>query len=273
MPYLDPPPAPAPVVVVKDVGGFVDAYRDQTERYRREDREVRLHECRSACTLALSLPNVCVYPYGTLKFHKAYNVNTKEADEGVSRELFNAYPPAVRARLGDLTRQYRVLRGAELIELGVRDCSEKRTIMVAKNTPPAARGAGIAQAMGSLVASLLPGEIAAQPRASATASAVRQPIPQRVATLDPKAVEWRSAPSVAPVPSVLPPERPSFEASFEIPLPPRRPVQIATIVQATPLELHPPDLIHGAVPPIPDRFLSYAPKDAMSVEMILRAVR
>ena len=121
--YLDPPPFPAPVIVLKDVGGYVSQYQAQTARYRQEGREVRVHECRSACTLALSLPNVCVYPTSLLKFHKAYNANTREADEGVSGELFRSYPAAVQARLGGLTREYRVLTGSELIALGMRNCN------------------------------------------------------------------------------------------------------------------------------------------------------
>ena len=121
--YLDPPPFPAPVVVMKDVGGYVSEYQAQTARYRQEGREVRLHECRSACTMALGLPNVCVYPGSLLKFHKAYNANTRESDEGVSGELFRSYPAAVQARLGGLTREYRVLTGTELIALGMRNCN------------------------------------------------------------------------------------------------------------------------------------------------------
>jgi hypothetical protein len=62
---------PAPVVVTKDVGGSVVDYQAQTARYRLSGREVKLHGCRSACTMALSLPNVCVYPDSTLKFHLA----------------------------------------------------------------------------------------------------------------------------------------------------------------------------------------------------------
>ena len=132
MGYLAPPPDPAvPVVVHKDVGGLVTDYQARTEQYRRENREVRLHECRSACTLALSLPNVCVYPGSVLKFHKAYDKNTKIADEGVSAALFNSYPPAVQARLGTLTREYRNLSGSELISLGVRNCNEN-PIMLAR---------------------------------------------------------------------------------------------------------------------------------------------
>ena len=122
--YLDPPPFPAPVVVMKDVGGFVSEYQAQTARFRQEGREVRLHECRSACTLALSLPNVCVYPTSLLKFHKAYNANTRAVDEGVSSELFRSYPAAVQARLGGLTREYKVLTGRELIALGLRECGQ-----------------------------------------------------------------------------------------------------------------------------------------------------
>lgn len=130
MSYLDPPPLPAPVVVTKDFGGLVTAYQARTEEYRATNREVRVHECHSACTLALSLPNVCVYPSSIFKFHQAYNELNHISDYGVSAELFNSYPDAVRARLGALTRNFKILTGAELIELGVRDCNEPR-IMVA----------------------------------------------------------------------------------------------------------------------------------------------
>lgn len=125
---------PAPVIVTKDVGGFVADYQAQTEIYRATGREVRLHECRSACTLALSLPNVCVYPTSVLKFHQAYDPRNREANDQVSQQLFQSYPAAVRARLGTLTRSYRVLRGSELIALGIRNCSEPR-VMVAAAAP------------------------------------------------------------------------------------------------------------------------------------------
>ena len=72
---------PAPVVVMKDVGGFVNEYQGQTEIYRASNREVRLHECRSACTLALSLPNVCVYKDSTLKFHMAYLRSARPSEQ------------------------------------------------------------------------------------------------------------------------------------------------------------------------------------------------
>ncbi len=140
MGYLAPPPEPAPVVVVRDIGGFVSDYRRQTAVYRAQNREVRLHECRSACTLALSLPNVCVYKTSILRFHQAYDQTSKQVDYGVSDELFQSYPPAVRARLGYLTRKYKSLTGAELIRLGVRDCNGPRDrqpqIMIARRNAP-----------------------------------------------------------------------------------------------------------------------------------------
>jgi hypothetical protein len=133
--YLSPPPSPQPVIVYKDVGGLVTDYETQTDVYRRENREVRLHECRSACTLALSLPNVCVYPDAKVKFHQAYNALTHEADLGVSARLFDSYPAAVRARLGYLTRQYKVLSGVELIALGMRNCEQNDRLLIAAKKP------------------------------------------------------------------------------------------------------------------------------------------
>jgi hypothetical protein len=114
---------PAPVIVTKDVGGFVMDYQTQTAIYRVSGRGVRLHECRSACTMALSLPNVCVYPDSTLKLHLAYDPRKHRTNADVSQQLFDSYPAAVQARLGTLTREYKVLRGSELIALGIRDCN------------------------------------------------------------------------------------------------------------------------------------------------------
>jgi hypothetical protein len=133
--YLQPPPMPAPVVVQKDVGGYVTDYEAQTAVYRGTGREVRLHECRSACTLALSLPNVCVYPDSILKFHQAYDPRNRQTNDAVSQQLFNSYPAAVRARLGGLTRAYRVLRGSELIGLGIRNCNDTKTMVATAAVP------------------------------------------------------------------------------------------------------------------------------------------
>jgi len=120
--YLHQPPAPAAVIVLKDNGGIVSKYTAQTARYKAESREVQLLECRSACTLALSLPKVCVYPWSVLKFHAATNRYTGGIDPIVTGVLMDAYPAKVRHYLGTLTPDFRVLTGAELIGLGIRDC-------------------------------------------------------------------------------------------------------------------------------------------------------
>lgn len=208
MSYLDPPPMPAAIVVQKDVGGLVRAYQDRTELYRAQNREVRLHECRSACTLALSLPNVCVYPSSTLKFHQAYNDITKEVDYGVTNELWSSYPQGVREKLGTLTRQYKVLRGSELIAMGVRDCNapaRQPRIMVARANP--ARAAGddnFLKGVRGAVASLFGGAPAAAP----------------IATPGPA--------KSAPAPET-PARPPSLQASISAPLPPPRPPMIGAI--------------------------------------------
>ena len=255
--YLDPPPFPAPVIVMKDVGGLVADYQARTEQYRAEGREVRLHECRSACTLALGLPNVCVYPSSLLKFHKAYDWNTKVRDEAVSAQLIAAYPPAVQARLGGLTREYRVLTGAELIALGVRDCNADQ-IQIARVKPaPAPRNApGGTDLFGSVLAMLSP------PAPQAPAVAARGSLaPVQTAVVRPAPAVIEPAPDVVEAiePTPLPPRRPSDLAvvaplvavAVDAPTPPRRPVDLAPPMPGL------PKLIAGAQPTLPYGVLSY----------------
>ncbi len=234
MGYLSPPPSPLPVVVQKDVGGLVSDYENRTEAYRRENREVRLHECRSACTLALSLPNVCVYPDAKLKFHQAYNEQTREADLGVSQKLFDSYPAAVRARLGVLTRQYKVLSGSELIALGVRGCGGENRVIIAtrKSAPPPVPAnplSEIARNVRMAVANALARPESAPPAPIVIAIPDRDSAPPALARLagDAKAraaktrladlARARGEPassSGAPAPSIpLPPHRPDFGSS------------------------------------------------------------
>jgi hypothetical protein len=240
--YLSPPPSPAPVVVYKDVGGLVTDYQAQTEQYRRENREVRLHECRSACTLALSLPNVCVYPDAKVKFHQAYNEITRETDFGVSNMLFASYPAAVQARLGYLTREYRVLSGTELIALGMRNCNGDSPTMIASRKQR--------QQAPTAVASIRPDAATPAPAASsglnpfgeiaqrvqtAVASALSTPqdAPRgsiRVAVADRSAASPEvSSNTVARSTATI--TLPQATAAFVAPLPPRRPPSEAFTAQ------------------------------------------
>lgn len=242
MGYLTPPPSPAPVIVYKDVGGLVTDYQAQTEIYRREGREVRLHECRSACTLALSLPNVCVYPDAQVKFHLAYNAINRETDAGVSAELFSSYPAAVQGRLGHLTRQYRVLSGTELIALGIRNCNGggDRTMIASAKTrtttpPPNADLFGqLAQSVQGAVSKAFGGPDGSAPQAPIrVAVAARNPA-TRVDMTTTGAIQA----SIPPQAFALPPKMPGdlrVEAAFgESPLPPRRPPSLAFIGEDVP---------------------------------------
>jgi hypothetical protein len=207
--YLSPPPNPSPVIVYKDTGGLVSDYEAVTELYRRQNREVRLHECRSACTLALSLPNVCVYPDAQVKFHQAYNALTREVDLGVSQKLFDSYPAPVRARLGALTRQYKVLSGRDLIALGMRNCSPGHDdgvqIASRKETAPA-----VAQAAEP------PREDPLQHMAQSVKTAVSKAL-QRQEGEPSQALAFADR-SPAPLPPMA-----GLTQEIEVPLPPRRP--------------------------------------------------
>jgi hypothetical protein len=258
--YLSPPPSPAPVVVYKDVGGLVTDYQAQTEQYRRENREVRLHECRSACTLALSLPNVCVYPDAKVKFHQAYNEITRETDFGVSNMLFASYPAAVQARLGYLTREYRVLSGTELIALGMRNCNGDSPTMIAARKQRQPAPTAVASARPDAAAPAASGgpnpfgELA-QKVQTAVASALSTPqdAPRgsiRVAVADRSAITPEvGGNTVARSSATI--VLPQADAAFVAPLPPRRPPSEAFTAQdAAPKNL----MIPGSQPILSAQF-------------------
>ncbi len=257
MGYLSPPPAPAPVIVYKDVGGLVSDYEAQTEQYRRENREVRLHECRSACTLALSLPNVCVYPDAKIKFHQAYNAISREVDLGISEKLFASYPAPVQARLGFLTRDYRVLTGVELIALGMRNCEGDNPVLVASRKQRQAPATAIASAPTG--ANPNPwGDIARKVQ-TAVAGALSAPADApggaiRVAVADRQPVRFVS--DAREIEGVTAKLADGPATSVDVPLPPRRPPSEAF----TATDAAPPPLatIHGSQPILSAQFVRTA---------------
>ena len=262
MGYLSPPPSPAPVIVYKDVGGLVTDYEARTEQYRQENREVRLHECRSACTLALSLPNVCVYPDAKVKFHQAYNEITRETDYGVSAKLFASYPAAVQARLGYLTREYRILTGTDLIALGMRNCNGDSPTMIAsrKQRQQAATAVASARPEATPAAGGLNpfGDLARRVQtAVASALSVPEEGPRgaiRVAVADRSSISPPDASSANAVARSAPAVAVSGASvtTLEVPLPPRRPPSEAfTSRDAAPKNL----LIPGAHPILSAQFM------------------
>lgn len=123
--YMNPPPLPSVVIVQNDVGGEFYSYLLQTEKYRKTNQKIVLISCRSACTMALSLKNVCVYPHSVLAFHAAYYEDSKEIAKRETNYIFSMYPKKVQERLSSLEKDFKKLSGSELIKLGVKACSLK----------------------------------------------------------------------------------------------------------------------------------------------------
>lgn len=121
--YLNPPPYPTPVHVI-DRGGYVEKYKQQTEIFRRSGQKIVLVRCHSACTMALSLPyeQVCVYSHSELKFHAAYDQDTRQIATEETAALFSMYPTKIQKKLVSLDREFKTLTGQQLINLGVQAC-------------------------------------------------------------------------------------------------------------------------------------------------------
>jgi len=276
---------PAPVIVMKDVGGPVADYQSQTAIYRASEREVRLHECRSACTLALGLPNVCVYPGSTLKFHLAYDPRNHQTNPEVSQQLFDSYPAAVRARLGTLTRNYKILSGSELIELGIRDCNEPKTnepkIMVASaaaGKPPLAAPLGaekplLAGLMDKMLSVFGAGKAAGRDRAAVSSRPAAKPALAEVLLAEiplpparPVELTQTAGAIAVQAPGQLvgeaagqPTTEPSLaEATHAVPLPARRPPDAALSAVHRLARVALPKIITGAQPILPPGFSAYA---------------
>lgn len=121
--YLNPPQMPTPAHII-DRGGYVEKYKQQTEIFRRSGQKIVLIECNSACTMALSLPyeQVCVYSYSKLKFHAAYDQDTRQIATKETAALFSMYPLQIQQKLGTLEKEFKTLTGQQLIKLGIRAC-------------------------------------------------------------------------------------------------------------------------------------------------------
>lgn len=264
MGFLHPPPGDAPVIVVKDVGGDVHEYAAQARAYIASGREVRLHECRSACTLALAVPNVCVYPNSVLRFHKAYNPYTKAVNDGVSDAMMQAYPPSVRERLGFLTREYKSLTGAELIRLGVRDCNGGPKILVARANVGSPAANPLSNAFGSMFSGVSAGEIPTFSgyNAPVRVEKVRVQLAENASAPPPAAVPAPpriiapppvvAAPAPAKTPDAQPAERPPEAEQAAAPLPPQRPHDLVAA-------LNPPQTPPPKIPAPPERPKTSAP--------------
>ena len=139
-PFLYPPPAiTQPVVIREDGGGLVSKYMDQVHIYNAEGRRVEIRgSCRSACTMALAVKNVCVGTRAVVKWHNAYNEITGERRPDVTAKMIEPLPAKVRAYIsGKVQDDYTyasILDYNELRKLGIPDC-DSGTIKAADPAP------------------------------------------------------------------------------------------------------------------------------------------
>lgn len=129
--FISPPPNMQPIAIYEDGGGLVDKYRIMAAQYRLEGRQVKiLGSCRSACVLALSVPNVCVGPSAIVKAHSAYEQSSGRLRPDVTASMMQDLPYNIRSKIEpNITRQYNpaaTLTYRQLIGLGIPDCSKAR---------------------------------------------------------------------------------------------------------------------------------------------------
>ena len=113
--------------ITHDMGGSVSARLDQMQTLS----GVRIEgACYSSCTMLLGLPDTCVTKSARLGFHGPSTrlglpLPHSEWDR-VSRVMADQYPPKLRlwflaeGRMN--TGPVRVIRGAALIDMGVKEC-------------------------------------------------------------------------------------------------------------------------------------------------------
>lgn len=130
---LHPPPAPAAIVINLDTGGYVDDYFAAAESFTRSQRPIEVRgECRSACTVLLEVPTLCVAPGAVFRWHHAYSKETGVLHPEVTQQMLSRLPPQISARLqGKIGKEYTAaasLNYQELVSLGVPDCRHRTVI-------------------------------------------------------------------------------------------------------------------------------------------------
>lgn len=124
-----------------DLGGKLERYVEDVERFNREGRLKRIAGvCASACTIYLGVKNVCVDPSAELWFHAASRPRDNLPDPAGSLRMLAYYPPPIRrwamssGALEQTTWSVRhMLTSVELIRMGMRPCPPR------DRTPPQPR--------------------------------------------------------------------------------------------------------------------------------------
>lgn len=153
--FTTPPPNNAPVAIYEDGGGLVTKYQQMAMQYRLEGRKVKiLGSCRSACVLALSVPNVCVGPNAVVKAHQAYEADTGVRRPDITAVMMNSLPDKVRQHLEpNIQTTYNArttLHYSDLVSLGVKPCDGYRVV----KTKPVSHPLAVNNPISSLIASI-----------------------------------------------------------------------------------------------------------------------
>jgi hypothetical protein len=91
----------------------VEQYNASGERFRIDSH------CQSACTIFLSIRNVCITPNATLLFHAGGSMKRGRLNEGATQHMLAAYKPALRRYVLDHhfmdTFEFHTIPGREMI--------------------------------------------------------------------------------------------------------------------------------------------------------------
>ena len=119
-----------PIIILDDRGGRVSDYIKAAQTYTDQKREVRIIGlCWSACSLALSVPEVCVGPMATVMFHDAYDLKSGKPDPAATKELLSRLPEKIQKVVGGMVQKdfhaAATLDAKKLIDLGIKKCARE----------------------------------------------------------------------------------------------------------------------------------------------------
>jgi hypothetical protein len=116
------------------VGGRFSRYYPVIQKFNKSGERFRIEGfCRSACTLFLSIRNVCIERSAFLSFHAGPDAKTGKwtRNSSSTRAMLAAYKPALRQYLLDGhhvdTATYFTMKGAALIDrFGYAECPRRK---------------------------------------------------------------------------------------------------------------------------------------------------
>ena len=128
--FILPPDDVKPIIILDDSGGRVSDYLKAAQQYTDEGREVRIIGlCWSACSLALTVPNVCVGPMATVMFHDSYQLKSGKINQTVTKDLINKLPPRIREVVSaTIQKEFHAaatLDASKLMTLGIKKCAQE----------------------------------------------------------------------------------------------------------------------------------------------------